>query len=523
MWPFRRPKTVVEKPKDKAPARGFFSTDFEIPLEMDRQEVIRPSFQLTVKDHISNTAVGVDGVDFTGLKAAVTEFSQVLPDAQLYWYASQGFIGHQACAMLMQHWLIDKACSMPARDAARPGYELSVSTDATLDPKVLAFIKTKDKEFHVNENMVEFSRMSRGFGIRIALPVVDYGSEQLTKEALENPYNPDGIRPGSYKGIAQIDPYWTAPMLGQKAASDPKSIHFYEPTWWIISGQKIHRSHLIITRFGEVPDVLKPTYLYGGVPLPQRIFERVYASERTANEAPLLALTKRTTALHVDMDKVMANEKPFLEKMATWIRFRDNKGVKILGVEEKIEQFDISLSDLDAVIMTQYQLVAAIAEVPSTKLLGTTPKGFQSTGEFEMTSYHEMLSSIQEHDMTPLLNRHHELLIRSEVAEKFPQAGLFTLIATWNPLDTPTAVELAAINLQKAQTGVQLSQSGAIDGQEERERIRKDKSSGYDSLPEAVPEDAGQHEMDPGAVQQPAATPPPAKPAEGKMVGGSVK
>ncbi len=34
-------------------------------------------------------------------------------------------------------------------------------------------------------------------------------------------------------------------------------------------------------------------YNYFGVSVPERIYERVYASERTANEAPQLAMTKR--------------------------------------------------------------------------------------------------------------------------------------------------------------------------------------------------------------------------------------
>ena len=49
-----------------------------------------------------------------------------------------------------------------------------------------------------------------------------------------------------------------------------------------------------------MPDTLKPSYNYGGIPLPQLIYERVYAAERTANEAPQLALSKRTSVLKVN-------------------------------------------------------------------------------------------------------------------------------------------------------------------------------------------------------------------------------
>ena len=138
----------------------------------------------------------------------------------------------------------------------------------------------------------------------------------------------------------------------------------------------------------------------------------MYAAERTANEAPLLALNKRTTTIHVDTDKALLNEKSFLEKILLWIKYRDNHAVKILGKEETMEQFDTSLTDFDSVIMNQYQLVAAIAKTPATKLLGTSPKGFNSTGEFESISYHEELESIEEHTMDPTLDRHYAISMR---------------------------------------------------------------------------------------------------------------
>ena len=53
---------------------------------------------------------------------------------------------------------------------------------------------------------------------------------------------------------------------------------------------------------------MKPAYLYGGLPVPQLISERVYAAERTANEAPMLAMTKRLTVLKCDITQAVANQ-----------------------------------------------------------------------------------------------------------------------------------------------------------------------------------------------------------------------
>lgn len=408
------------------------------------------------------------------LNNGVTTMSEALAD----WYASQGFIGHQLAALISQNWLINKACSMPARDAVRKGYVIASVDGDDLEDEAAKLLKRYDRAYKLNHHLEEFVRKGRIFGIRIAL----FKVESTDPLYYEKPFNPDGITPGSYKGIVQVDPYWCAPMLDEAAASRPDSLHFYEPTWWMINGKKHHRSHLVIYRNAQPVDILRPQYLYGGVPVPQQIMERVYAAERVANEAPQLAQTKRTNIWKTDMETVMANPDKALERLNTWSYYRDNYGVKLGDKEgDEFQQFDTSLADLDTVIMTQYQIVAAAANVPATKLLGTTPKGFNSTGEYEEASYHEELESIQTHDLTPLVERHHMLVMRSFVAPKLNMEPIETVVV-WNALDSPTAKELADTNLVKAQTGQTLIAAGVIASEDERQRIATDKFSGYNEL-----------------------------------------
>jgi phage-related protein (TIGR01555 family) len=393
------------------------------------------------------------------------------------WYASQSFISHQLAGIVAQHWLVNKACSVPARDAVRKGYNIVTEDGDDLDKEAVRLFKLYDRRFGIRRQLVDFIRKGRIFGIRIAM----FKVESTDKEYYEKPFNLDGVTKGSYKGIVQVDPYWTAPLLDGAAAAQPDSLHFYEPTWWIINGQKVHRTHLCIYRHEEVVDVLKPQYLYGGVPLPQQIMERVYAGERTANEAPELAMTKRTSVWLTDMEQVMANSEEAVKRLNEWVRYRNSYGVKLGDKEnDQFEQFDTTLADFDSLIMTQYQLVAAIACMPATKLLGTSPKGFGASGEYEESSYHELLESIQDDALTPLLERHHALVMRSFIAPKGGEAVATTI--TWNPLDTPTAKELAETNLAKAQIGNALVQSGAITSEDERRRVATDKESGYHAL-----------------------------------------
>jgi len=500
-WFRKKPKAphtadAIREAVAAAVTGGLFSTHGRARTR-DRQPFMPMPFQPPKPSRtVKGASVGMDTDDGQGGPAGAPLPTKpdygssygTISDTQLSWFASQAFIGYQLCALLSQHWLIDKACSMPAKDAVRNGYDLKID-GADLPKDIHSFIRAIDKQFGVKRQLIEFVRKGRIFGIRIAMFKVDSDDPEYYLK----PFNIDGVAPGAYRGIVQIDPYWIVPELISQNLINPDDLHFYVPEFWRISGQIIHRSHLIIFTTGDVPDVLKPSYYYGGVSVPQRIYERVYAAERSANEAPMLLMTKRLTVMMTDLAAAVADPDKFQERMQWWTENRDNYGVKLNGPDDKLEQFDTALADVDAVILTQYQLSAAIAEVPGTKLLGTQPKGFNSTGEFEESSYHEFLESLQENDMTPLLDRHYLLVMKSYIEPKFGVNKRVDI--SWNELDAMTAQEQAAVNATKAATGAALVASGAIEPRDETGRLIADPQSGYSGLqippPEPPPSPAG--------------------------------
>jgi len=479
----------TEPPGSAAPRTGMFSTDLPARKLPTAADLARVAFPRTCKDvrcvDTAGAAMDSDDWNTPSFKQAWNlQMGGVSPEL-LGWFGSQSFIGYQMCAILAQHWLVDRACTMPARDATRVGYKVLADGGQALPPAQVEYIKQLDKRFGARVQAREFVRNCRIFGIRIALFEVD----SLDPEYYEKPFNPDGVAPGSYKGISQVDPYWITPELDSTAAADPASRHFYEPTYWRISGRRYHRSHLVLIRTCDVPDVLKPTYYYGGVPLPQQIYERVYAAERTANEAPQLALTKRLNVIEgVNMEALAGDQDRAEENMERAASWRNNYGYQFLGGEEKLVQHDTSLADFDTIVMGQYTIVAAIAgPIPVTKLMGTSPKGMDATGESEETNYHELLESILEHDVRPLLERHHLLCMRSYVAPKFGIAPV-ALQLEFEKLDAETAEEASNRRKVDADRDKALAETGAIDGLDIRNRLIKDPDSDYTGIEAAEPE-----------------------------------
>lgn len=445
------------KPQQKPPSVSAFTTDSYGSLsDPDNPPTLHWPQPV-------NASVTTDSMD--GTVPAFKGMQYGIPEAQASWYISQTFIGYSMCAAIAKHWLVDKAIGMPARDALRQGYRIDGKGQG------LKKLENQTRKRQLNTIMREFITTGRTFGGAIALFVVD----STDPNYYEKPFNPDGVMPGQYKGIKIIEPTWVTPELTSANVQDPGSMQFYVPTFWRIGTRLYHKSHLCFYIPFPVSNLAKNSYRFFGVSVPERIYERVYAAERTANEAPQLAMTKRLLSLGIkdlgdaDKDVVAAN-------MAYFMQMRDNYGVNITGDEDTINQFDTALGDLDTTIMTQYQLVAASANVPATKLLGTTPKGFNATGEYEESSYREELESMQTNDLEPLMDRHLELLSRSM------QLQVQDLSIVWEALDSPTAKEYAEINDLKAKTAKSLVEIGAIDGDDVRKQLAEDRNSDFYGL-----------------------------------------
>lgn len=493
-WLFGTAATADVEADEPLAHRGAFSTD-AVPIgrKITGAQIVEAINKNVAKNAPKLTAdatAAMDGMDLTEVGVMQLQGAD-LSETLLSWFGLQTFIGYQLCAILAQHWLIDRICTLPARDAVRHGFEILLpGVPETEQPVMKDKIADADKTFHLNRHLIDFARFGRIFGVRVALFKFEMEAT-AEEEYYAAPFNPDGIKPGTYRGIVQIDPYWVTPVLDTPSVLDPASVDFYEPTWWMIRGRKYHKSHLAIFRTAQPADFLKPTYQYGGVPLPQRIMERVYAAERTANEAPQLAMTKRFMTWATDMGHIFANQEQFALHMDNMTAMRDNYGFKVHDREDTMNQFDTTLTGLSDIIEGQYDIVCAAGGVPITKVMMKSPKGgLGQSGNYEEATYHEELETVQDLDLTPLVDRHHLCVARSELQIKTP------IRHQWNPVNSPSAKEQAETNKINSETDKNNVDMGALDAEDVRNRLRTQKDTGYTGIDPEVPEPPEEEEPD---------------------------
>ena len=485
-------KKVIEKPVEepKEPRVSYLDVLRKLGRVSDEntrtlEETIAWLFPRTPQDLVavnSRTGVAMDAA----IKPAM--YNNDLPEEMIPFF-SHTFIGWQACALLYENPYIKKACEIPARDAVSVDYELQFenkdtdgddNTDEKAEQELLNRLKqTSDKKMRIKDLCRDADIFRKVYGQILVVPTFSIDM----KKAMEKPYNPKAIKPDTYTGMQLVQPFWVTYQMSADGIMNPQMAGYYEPEYYVINGTtRIHKSWLIKLITGACPDILKPVYYYGGIPLTQQIYERVFCAEKTANEAPKLALTKRLLIADGNINNMAANPSQAYETLKMVLSVRDNMGLMIKNPGDQVQQIDTSLADMDALIMTQFQLVAAIAEMPVTKLMKTQLKGLANTGNYEMKDYAQTLVETQENVFNRILERHFELLCLSEEGKNLG------VMPVWNPIDTPTKIEMAQIESQQAQTDSTYIAAGVIGADEVRSALRANEDSRFHNLSEEMPE-----------------------------------
>lgn len=465
---FKRKKPEAKKPKSTEDIYTMLDG-----MAGDSAAVLREYID---ENAIKQSAPVPEGVamDSSISQALPISYEQINPVVFAHYVATGQFIGYPALAVIAQNWLVRKGCEAKPRDAVRKWYDIAID-GGELTEEQIKTIEKADRRYHLRNNLIEGLTFNNIFGIRHIMfkhknPDFDYSK----------PFNADEFRGGNYAGMAQIDPMRTMPELRNEDLTDPSSLTYMEPTWWLIGGKKVHKSHLVVLRGDMVPDLLKPTYRYGGVSVVQKVYERVYAAERTANEAPQLAMTKRLTWRRANLDNMAAKPAKFASAMQKLVELRNNFGVQLIGEKEEMGQLDTTLTDLHQVIMGQYQLVCSILDVPGSRLLGTGHTGF-STGESDVEYYIEELEEVQANDMTDIIDAHYRRLIPSMSADLGVDTDT-SIYPDWRPMRVMSDSDVADVNLKNRQADQLAFTMQAVSNEEVRERMRADKNSGYENL-----------------------------------------
>ena len=139
-------------------------------------------------------------------------------------------------------------------------------------------------------------------------------------------------------------------------------------------------------------------------------------------------------------------------------RGKGNYGALIMDANETFHRRSASFANVDNV-MEAFQLAcAAAADIPGTRFLGRTPAGLSSTGESDLANYYDMVSSIQEVGIEPVIYNIDQAMLRHTFGTQDTSEFTFE----WNPLRQQTDKEKAETALARARAVKELGQSDIV-------------------------------------------------------------
>lgn len=283
---------------------------------------------------------------------------------------------------------------------------------------------------------------------------------------------------GSLKRLLLIDPYVT--YAGMYNATNPLAANYYAPSVWYIQGIPVHASRVLQFRENDLPNLLKPSYNFFGLPLAQTVLDAVGHYTRNRESASEMLEKISLTVFKTDMSDVLTGggDLELKRRIQYFIQNRSFRGVATIDKEtEDLAIINQSLAGVVDIVRQSMEYVAAMFNEPCTKLWGISPAGLNATGDADLRNHYDNIASLQEQQFAKNLNKLLQIF----------QLNLYgdidsDLTFEFAPLSEDDERARAEVNKMKAETADIYAGIGAIAAEEIRDTLINDNASGFSML-----------------------------------------
>lgn len=301
-----------------------------------------------------------------------------------------------------------------------------------------------------------------------------------------------GTTKGFLKSLRPIEPVWCYPL--QYNSNNPLSDAWYNPQLWSVMAKQAHVSRVLTFVAREVPDLLKPSYQFGGLSLSQMMKPYVDNWLRTRQSVSNLIWSFSTMVLSTNMETLQQpGGAGIQQRLAIFANLRTNEGVMVLNKEaEELTNISVPLGSLDALQSQSQEHMCAVSGIPVVKLFGIQPMGLNASSAGEITVFNDMIAAYQE----MFFDKHLTTVIAWAMRNIWGAVDE-DIVHEWEPVAELTEAELATVNKTKADTDAVLTGAGIIAPEEARNRLANDPQSGYGDALNDGEEDADGTELEP--------------------------
>lgn len=292
------------------------------------------------------------------------------------------------------------------------------------------------------------------------------------------------FKKGFLRGLKNVEPVWTYPMAYN--AINPLADDWYKPEVWYVMQQPVHSTRLLTFVSKPVPDLMKPSFSFGGLSMTQMAKPYVDNWLQTRLSVNEIISAFSTMVLMTDLSTMLEDQGQQLNERADIFNdARNNNGLMMVDKNnEDFKNVSAPLGSLDKLQAQAQEHMSSVSRIPLIKLLGITPTGLSATSEGELACFEDTIHAYQEKLFRPHLTTVFRLAQINIWGEVDPD-----LFYDFEPLAEMDPKEMAEIQKLKAEThGVYVDKS-VIAPEEVRQALVDDEDSLYDNIdPDDVPE-----------------------------------
>jgi len=365
--------------------------------------------------------------------------------AQNFWLG-QSMPAQQIEAAYRTSWLVRQIVDIPAFDETRAG------RDWDTDDDTISKVEAEEKRLGLWQKV----RLSRIFGrLGGGVLFINLGDNPATEL-------PANTRPGQ---IVSLIPLYRTHLTIGRMDDNVLSPQFGEPSSFRLNTNAqplIHPSRLIVFKGQTVPGIHTTSWedRYWGDSVVQTVNEAVQnATTATAGFASLIDEAKIDIIKFAKLYETLAQangETLVKQRMDVAASGKSNLRMLALDAEDDLVTRTLNFAGAKDMITTYMAIVAGAADIPATRLLGKSPDGMNASGEGDLANYFQSVSSSQENELRPALERLDRVVL--------PSAGITDELSwSFSPLRVLTEQQQAEVENKEADTLAKIVGTGLFD------------------------------------------------------------
>ncbi len=375
-----------------------------------------------------------------GLQSLATRLGTTADKAATVSYAVNMLDDQQLEAAFRSSWVMRKVVTIPALDAVRKWREWSGEGAKLVEGLEDVFrVKAKVKEATWKARLYGGSAILIGAG----------------RDDLDQPLDPRSIGKGDLRYLTVIT---RKDIIAGLADIDPRSPRYGLPIDYQFSTNtgevlRVHPRRLVEFRGEPLPSqFLAGSGQYGwGDSILQSVYMACQHLDMTMANIASLVFDAKTDVIKIkDLSNQITDptyEAMLYTRFATARMLKGNNGVLILDGDEEYISKHYAFGGLYDIADRFMQVASGAADIPLTRLLGTSPGGLNSTGEGDLNNYYDRVQAMQTLEIEPAMTVLDEVLIRSALGD-WPEDVTYD----WRPLKQMTESQISEIRNRDADT-----------------------------------------------------------------------